>query len=261
MNESDKITPALFLSHGSPMNAILENEYTQDLKKIGEGLKSVRAILVISAHWETYGLSATASETLSTYHDFRGFPKELFEVQYPVKSALWLIPEIERLSGEPVNRDLQRGLDHGAWSMLAHLFPHKDVPVMQLSIDRNRNFAAHLELAKKLAPLREQNVLILASGNITHNFSHADFTNIDAKPLHWAVQFDELVKNAFLDKDAESLVSIRSTGDLYKLNHPSDDHFIPLLYLMGVMNEKDKVSFPHMSWQAGTMSMRHIELN
>lgn len=256
-----EITPALFVSHGSPMNAIAENKYTQDLNEIGEKLSNVSAILIISAHWETTGVYVTASETLSTYHDFRGFPEKLFAVQYPVKGALGLIPQIERLTGEEIKKDTKRGLDHGAWSMLVHLFPDKQIEVLQMSIDRNKSFSEHLEFAKKLAPLREQNVLILASGNMTHNFSHLNFSKEDAAPFEWAVQFDELVKNAFLNNDAEALVNIKKNVDLFRINHPTDDHFIPLLYLMGVRRAKDKVEFPHMSWQYGTMSMRHILLN
>jgi 4,5-DOPA dioxygenase extradiol len=260
MSENKKV-PALFVSHGSPMNAIAENKYTQDLNLIGSKLKEVSAILVISAHWETNGLYATASETLSTYHDFRGFPEELFAVNYSVKAALDLIPEIEKLTGETVKRDSERGLDHGAWSMLVHLFPEKKIEVLQLSIDRNKTFAEHLEFARKLAPLRNKNVLILASGNMTHNFSHINFSNENAAPIEWAVQFDELVKNAFLNNDEEKLVKIKDNTQLYRINHPTDDHFIPLLYLMGVRMKDDKVEFPHMSWQYGTMSMRHILLN
>ncbi|MCW3104138.1 MAG: hypothetical protein JWO09_2578 [Bacteroidetes bacterium] len=261
MTTPAKITPALFVSHGSPMNAIAENKYTQGLNEIGNKLKDVSAILIISAHWETKGVFVTASETLPTYHDFRGFPQELFNVEYPVKAALELIPEIEKLTGEPVKRDMQRGLDHGAWSMLVHLFPDKDIKVLQLSIDRGKTFAEHLEFAKKLAPLREQNVLILASGNMTHNFSFLDFSNENAAPFDWALQFDELVKNAFLNNDADALVAIKNNDELFRINHPTDDHYIPLLYLAGVRNKKDKAEFPHMSWQYGTMSMRHILLN
>jgi 4,5-DOPA dioxygenase extradiol len=256
-----KIAPALFVSHGSPMNAIAENKYTQDLNEIGRKMVEISTVLVISAHWETNGVFASASDILSTYHDFRGFPQELFEVQYPVPGAPELIPVIEKLIGEPVKREEKRGLDHGAWSMLVHLFPDKNVKVLQLSMDKNKTFAEHLEFAKKLAPLREQNVLILASGNMTHNFSHVNFSDENAEPFEWAVRFDELVKNAFLDKDAEALVGIKNNEDLYRINHPTDDHFIPLLYLMGVRSESDKVNFPHMSWQYGTMSMRHILLN
>ncbi|MGZ4034692.1 MAG: 4,5-DOPA-extradiol-dioxygenase [Bacteroidia bacterium] len=262
MNTIEKhLTPALFVSHGSPMNAIAENAYTNDLNKIGEELKNVNAILVISAHWETNGIYVTGSENLSTYHDFGGFPKELFEVEYPVKGALDLIPEIEKLIGEPVKRDLKRGLDHGAWSMLKHLFPKGNIPTLQLSLDRTKTFEQHYNLAKKLAPLREQNVLILLSGNLTHNFSHADFRNIDAPPVEWAIKFDETIRNAFLNNDVSALVNIEKTSDVYRINHPTNDHYLPLLYLMGVKNERDKVTFPHMSWQHATMSMRHILLN
>ncbi len=261
MEAQKKLTPALFVSHGSPMNAIAQNAYTQDLNKIGNALKNVSAVLVISAHWETNGLFVTASEDLATYHDFRGFPQELNDVEYPVKGALSLIPEIEKLIFEEVKQDTKRGLDHGAWSMLLHLFPEKNIPVLQLSIDKTRSFAEHLELAKKLAPLREENILILASGNLTHNFSHLNFGNMDAKPFAWAVEFDELVKDAFLSGDERALVEIDKAGDLFRMNHPSPDHFIPLLYLMGVKNEHDRVQFPHMSWQYGTMSMRHILLS
>ena len=262
MNSISKhITPALFVSHGSPMNAIAENTYTRDLRKTGEQLENVNAVLVISAHWETNGIYVTDSENLSTVHDFGGFPKELFEVEYPAKAALFLIPEIEKLIGEHVNRDKKRGLDHGAWSMLRHLFPKANIPVLQLSLDRNKTFKEHYELAKKLALLREQNILILLSGNVTHNFSNIDFGNIDAKPTDWALQFDETIKNVFLNNDESVLIDIKTTSNVYRLNHPTDDHFIPLLYLMGIKNKHDKVIFPHMSWQYGTMSMRHILLN
>lgn len=261
METKKQITPALFVSHGSPMNAIAENEYSRDLNKIGEKLSNVSAILVISAHWETNGISITSSENLSTYHDFGGFPKELFDVEYPVKGALHLIPVIERLIGEPIKHDSERGLDHGAWSMLVHLFPKRNVPVVQLSLDRTKTFEQHFELAKKLAPLREQNVLILLSGNLTHNIANADFRNIDATPFEWAVGFDETIKAAFVNNDAHTLVNIKTISKEYKMNHPSDDHFIPLLYLMGVEKENDVVAFPHMSWQHATLSMRHILLN
>lgn len=262
MNTKDKkITPALFVSHGSPMNAIAQNAYSRDLNKIGEQLSNVSAILVISAHWETTGISITSSETLTTVHDFGGFPQELFDVEYPVKGALHLIPEIEKLIGEPIKHDSQRGLDHGAWSMLIHLFPNGNIPVLQLSLDRTKTFEQHYELAKKLSPLREQNVLILLSGNLTHNISSADFRNIDAKPVEWAEQFDETIKKAFLQNDSKTLINIKNESDVYRINHPTDDHFIPLLYLMGLESENDKVEFPHMSWQHATLSMRHILLN
>lgn len=259
--ETKIISPALFVSHGSPMNAIAENAYTNDLNKIGEQLKSVSAILIISAHWETNGIHITSSETLPTYHDFGGFPQALFDVEYPVKGALHLIPEIEKLIGETLMQDSKRGLDHGAWSMLVHLFPKGNIPVLQMSLDRNKTFAQHYELAKKLAPLREKNVLILMSGNLTHNISKADFRNIEAKPFEWAIKFDETIKDAFLNNDVDTLVNIEKKSEVYKINHPSNDHYLPLLYLMGVRNENDKVTFPHMSWQHATMSMRHILLN
>jgi len=261
MHTTNPIAPALFVSHGSPMNAIADNEYTNDLRKIGEQLKNVNAVLVISAHWETNGIYLTDSEKLSSVHDFGGFPKELFEVEYPAKGALFLIPEIEKLIGETVNRDKKRGLDHGAWSMLKHLFPKADIPVLQLSLDRNKTFEQHYGLAQKLAPLREQNVLILLSGNVTHNFLHIDFGNINALPLDFAYKFDATIKNAFLENDTQSLINIKNKSDVYQLNHPTDEHFIPLLYLMGVKNKNDKVTFPHMSWQYASMSMRHILLN
>ena len=260
MSTQHEIAPALFVSHGTPMNAIAENEYTADLNRIGGALKNVSAVLVISAHWETNGIYVTAAEELATYHDFRGFPQELFDVNYPVKGALSLIPKLEKLTGEKIIPDTKRGLDHGAWSMLLHLFPERNIPVLQMSLDKNKTFAEHLELGRKLERLREENVLILASGNLTHNFSHLNFSNEHAKPFDWAVQFDELVKNAFLNGDEEALVNVKATGQLFRMNHPSDDHYIPLLYLMGLKRADDNVVFPHMSWQFGTMSMRHILL-
>jgi 4,5-DOPA dioxygenase extradiol len=261
MPTSSNITPALFLSHGSPMNAIAENKYTEDLRKLGKQLSNVSAVLVISAHWETNGIHVTSSANLSTYHDFGGFPEKLFAVQYPVKAALSLIPELEKLIAEPIIKDAQRGLDHGAWSMLLHLFPDGGIPVLQMSLDRNKDFRQHYELAKRLSPLRKQNILILLSGNLTHNFSHADFRNIDAPPLEWALKFDDTIRTAFVNNDAETLVNIEKVSDVYRINHPTKDHYIPLLYLAGVRNGNDQVSFPHMSWQHATMSMRHILLN
>lgn len=258
---SKQILPALFVSHGSPMNAIAENGYTHDLRGIGKQLENVNAVLVISAHWETNGIYVTDSEKLSTLHDFKGFPKELFNVEYPANGALFLISEIEKLIGEPLIRDKNRGLDHGAWSMLIHLFPKANIPVLQLSLDRTKSFNEHYELAKKLAPLREKNVLIILSGNVTHNFSNIDFANMNAKPLEWALKFDETVKNAFFKNDESALINIKKTSDVYRINHPTDEHFIPLLYLMGVKNKQDTVTFPHMSWQYGIMSMRHILLS
>ncbi len=255
------LTPALFVSHGSPLNAIAQNAYTADLNNIGDSLKNVSAILVISAHWETNGISVTNSENISTYHDFGGFPQELFDVEYPAKGALYLIPEVEKLIAEPINKDATRGLDHGAWSMLKHLFPKADIPILQLSLDRRKSFAEHYELAKKLIPLREQNVLILLSGNLTHNISNADFRNIDAKPVDWALEFDETIKNAFLKNEVDTLVNIETVSNVFRMNHPSNDHYLPLLYLMGLKSSEDKVTFPHMSWQHATLSMRHILLN
>jgi 4,5-DOPA dioxygenase extradiol len=256
-----ELTPALFVSHGSPMNAIAQNAYTNDLEKLGQQLGSVDAVLVISAHWETHGICVTSSENLSTYHDFGGFPEQLFAVQYPVKGALSLIPELERLVGEPVLRDAKRGLDHGAWSMLVHLFPKGNIPVLQMSLDRGRTVREHYELAKRLIPLRKQNVLILLSGNLTHNISAADFRNPDAAPYDWALKFDEMITTAFLNNDPETLVNIEKAGDIYRMNHPTRDHFLPLIYLAGLRTESDRVSFPHMSWQHATLSMRHILLN
>ena len=244
---ADHITLALFVSHGSPMNAIADNEFANDLRKLGEQLENVRAVLVISGHWETNGIYVTYSGKLSTVHDFGGFPKELFEVEYPATGAQYLIPEIEKLIGAPVSRDKKRGLDHGVWSILKHLFPKADIPVLQLCLDRTKAFKEHYELAQKLAPLREQNVLILLSGNVTHNFSHLDIGK-DKKPVELALNFDSVIKNAFVNNDAATLVNIK-TSNVYHLNHPTDDHFIPLLYLMGVKNVNDKVTFPHMSWQ------------
>jgi 4,5-DOPA dioxygenase extradiol len=261
MSTYKNITPALFVSHGSPMNAIAENQYTADLNSLGKQFKNVSAILVISAHWETNGIHVTAAENLSTYHDFGGFPEKLFAVEYPVKGALSLIPKLEKLIAEPVTRDAKRGLDHGAWSMLVHLFPDREIPVIQMSLDRNKSFEEHYKLAKRLAPLRKENILILMSGNLTHNFSHADFRNIDAKPLEWALKIDDTIKTAFENNDAETLVNIDKVSDVYRINHPTKDHYLPLIYLAGVRNENDKVSFPHMSWQHATMSMRHILLN
>jgi len=261
MKINTSASPALFVSHGSPMNAIEQNSYTQDLNSIGKELNTVDAIVVISAHWQTNGVTVTASENLSTYHDFRGFPDELFQVRYPAKGAINLIPEIEQLIGKPLLKDKNRGLDHGAWGMLVHLFPNATIPILQISIDYNKTYAQHYELAKNLVALRNKNILLLFSGNVTHNFSHANFHNINAKPLEWAIKFDEEIKNAILKNDTDFFIHIDKKSDVYIINHPTPEHYIPLVYMMGMRLKDDKVTFPHMSWQYATMSMRHILFN
>lgn len=249
--------PVLFIGHGSPMNAIEENDFTQTLNKLGEKLPIPKAILMISAHWETNGTWVTGMDNPKTIHDFHGFPKELFNFQYSAPGAPSFAKKVASKVPElNIEIDLEKwGLDHGTWSVLTHIFPKANVPVFQLSLDRTRSVEFHLEVGKKLSFLREQEIMIIGSGNIVHNLQEMNWSN-KANPHDWAVEFDESVKEKLIKKDFDSLVTDVSNTKAGKLSVPSLEHYLPLLYIIGVSDSSDVLNFEYEGIQHSSMSMR-----
>jgi 4,5-DOPA dioxygenase extradiol len=252
--------PVLFLGHGSPMNAIEDNAYVRAWRALGESLPRPRAILCVSAHWYVDGTWVTGNERPETIHDFGGFPRALHEVRYPARGDGALAARIAKLFDErrgQVGHDW--GLDHGAWSVLVHLRPEADVPVLQLSLDRRAPPERHLELGRALAPLRDEGVLVVASGNITHNLRHAMMAMTTGRhdEAAWAVRFDRRVAEAVDDRAHAQLTSALATDD-GKLAHPTPDHYLPLLYAAGASSADDPVSHPVSGMDLGSLSMRAI---
>jgi 4,5-DOPA dioxygenase extradiol len=255
--------PVLFIGTGSPMNAIEENSYTLAWKNIARSIEKPEAILVISAKWLTEGTGITAMAFPETIHDIgEGFPDELFETQYPAFGS----PQLARKIKERIKRtdiilvENQWGLDHGAWSVLKQMYPEADIPVLQLSIDMKKPEVYHFELAKELAYLREEGVLILATGHIVHNYSKGDFYN-PSGAYNWARNFDEFVKEKVLEGNNEALVNYRVEGQDADLAVPNPEQYYPLLYALGARDDKDKVSFPVEDIIFGSLSMRSIIFN
>lgn len=238
------------------MNAIEHNAFTEALSGLGAKLPRPKAVCVVSAHWVTPGARVMTSEHPKTIHDFYGFPRELYEVQYPAPGAP---EEAERVaSDEAIARDASWGLDHGSWSVLRHMYPKADVPAFQLSLDERRNFKEHLELGREIRNLRERGVLILGSGNIVHNLRRIDW-NQPQGAYDWAMEFDSRVKAAIEGHDAISLAEPQRWGEsLLATAHPTVEHYLPLLYCMGSTDEKDAVSYPYEGFDFGSISMRAV---
>jgi 4,5-DOPA dioxygenase extradiol len=253
--------PVLFIGHGNPMNAIYNNAFTQTLTSEGEALKklSPAAVLVISAHWLSNGTRVSVSPNPPTIHDFGGFPEELFQVQYPAPGAHDLAIYTKKLiTFTPVEEDNKWGLDHGAWSILKHMFPLADVPVYQLSIDYKKPPRWHFDLANDLKTLREKNILIIGSGNIVHNLYMVDFSDA-AKPFPWAVEFDELIKTRLINKDYDALINYKDIGNSY-LAVPTNDHYLPMMYTLGATDKNEELKFFYEEIQNATISMRSFKI-
>lgn len=233
--------PILFIGHGSPMNAVLDNPFTRALTRMGsEIVERPNAVLVVSAHWLTRGGTAVAvTPKPETIYDFGGFPDELYRVVYPAPGAPAYAEEVRALVPE-VQPDGRWGLDHGAWTVLKHLFPKADIPVFQLSIDYGRPMAYHLELARRLKKIREKGVLVIGSGNVVHNL-RLWFTRPENMPYDWAIEFDAWVKARVEARDVRSLVEYDRQGEMAKLSVPTPDHYIPLLYSLGMADENEPI--------------------
>ncbi|WP_345975951.1 4,5-DOPA dioxygenase extradiol [Sulfurimonas sp. HSL3-7] len=245
--------PALFAGHGSPMNAIETNAFTHSLRELGKSLEKPKAILVVSAHWTPPYFGVSVHQNSDLKYDFFGFPKALEEVQYPAGNAAFLLPTLNKLFTPLQVKD--RGLDHGAWSVLVHLFPDADIPVMQLGIHRGLSLREHFEVGKRLKALREQGVMIIGSGNITHNLQEARMPK-EAPAVKWAVDFDDYVKKAIIERDFEALIDVENRNRYTRLAHPTLEHYIPLLYVAGASFDDDENRFVYEGMEHGSLSMR-----
>jgi len=252
---TEERAPFLFIGHGNPMNAIERNEFRKTWEELGKTLPKPKAILTISAHWLTRGTHVTAMERPRTIHDFSGFPPELFAQQYPAPGT----PEYAELTRKAVTitsvqADFEWGLDHGTWSFLLPMYPQADVPVYQLSLDYYKPMQYHYDLAKQLSTLRKKGVMIIGSGNIVHNLRMVNFQN--PAPYDWAIEFDEKMKQFIADGDHHAIIHYDKLGNVAKLAVPTHDHYLPLIYSIGVQDKNESVKFFNEKTDAGSISMR-----
>ena len=256
-----ELMPALFLGHGNPMNAVLDNEYAAAWSALGKQLPRPRAVLSISAHWYVPKVAVTAMPAPRTLHDFGGFPAELFAVQYPAPGSPTLAAEIQSLLAPlAVELDQEWGLDHGTWSVLKHVFPKADVPVLQLSIDATRPPAFHYELGQRLRPLRDAGVLILGSGDIVHNLRTYAWGREGVPAFDWAERFEHTVLELIEKGEHAPLVAYETLGRDASLAVPTPDHYLPLLYLLGAALPGERVTFPVQGIEGGSVSMTSVRM-
>lgn len=251
--------PAIFLAHGNPMNALTVNPYTQAWAAIGQLLPRPKAILAISAHWYIPETAVTANDFPPTIHDFGGFPQALFDVQYPAPGSRELARHVQQLlSPTAVGLDESWGLDHGTWSLLCHVFPETNVPVIQLSLDKTQPPPFHYGLGKRLQPLRDEGVLILGSGNIVHNLATYNWGNPAVQPYDWAKRFEENIKNLITQGQDDALIDYAALGADALLSVPTPEHYLPLLVVLGLRDKSDEISFPVQGMEGGSISMLSV---
>jgi len=253
--------PAIFFGHGNPMNALAHNRYTEAWRRIGEETIKPKAVLSISAHWYVPGTAVTAAAAPGTIHDFGGFPPELYQVQYPAPGDPTLARRVQQLL-EPleVKLDHSWGLDHGTWSVLRHVYPAADIPVVQLSIDETKPASYHFEIGRMLAPLREEGVLIAGSGNLVHNLRAYAWGRQPRDPYDWAVRFESAAKDIILAGDYKPLVNYDRLGSDAALSIPTPDHFLPLLYVLGARQSNEHIRFPVEGVDGGSISMLSVQI-
>ncbi len=252
--------PALFLGHGSPMNALEENAWTRGWAALGAMLPRPRAVLAISAHWYIEGTAVTAMDTPRTIHDFGGFPRELYAVRYPAPGNAELAARLQRLLAPlPVRADRSWGLDHGSWSVLCHLFPQADVPAVQLSIDATQPPSFHYQLGARLRPLREEGILLLGSGDVVHNLHAYAWGRHPQEPYDWAVRFEARVREKIVSGDHAPLIEYAALGADAVLAVPTPEHYLPLLYILGASVAGETVSFPVEGMDGGSVSMLAVQ--
>lgn len=259
----EKLQPVFFIGHGSPMNGIEQNIFSKKWQEIGKTIDLPCAVLVISAHWLTKGTFVTAMSEPKTIHDFGGFPKELFDVQYPAPGSPFLAEETAKLfTSTDVGLDHDWGLDHGTWTVVRHMFPDANVPVLQLSIDYNKPSEYHYNLAKELYNLRKRGVLIIGSGNMIHNLRMVDWNNL-SEPGYgydWAKTLNETFKKKIISKDHKALINYESLGEAAKLAIPTPDHYYPMLYNLALMSDKDDIEIFNDEYVGGSLSMTSFRL-
>lgn len=254
--------PVLFLGHGSPMNAIEENEFVNGFRKLAKNLPKPNAILCVSAHWETKGTFVTAMQNPPTIHDFGGFPKELFAVQYPAPGSPQLAQETKtRITKTEVGLDHKWGLDHGAWSVIKHLYPNADIPVIQLSLDYSQTPQYHYELAQQLKSLREKGILIIGSGNMVHNLGKVEWRRLNENfGYDWAMEANEKMKKYILDQNHQELIDFRSQGKAFDLAIPTPEHYLPLLYSLAMQDKNEAVELFNDKAVAGALTMTSVKI-
>ena len=253
--------PAIFFGHGNPMNALLDNAYTQAWAGVGAALPKPRAILCISAHWFVPETGVTISTAPRTIHDFGGFPPALYEVAYPAPGDPALARRVQQmLAPLPVALDDRWGLDHGAWAVLKHVYPRADVPIVQLSIDEREPGAFHYEIGKRLAPLRDEGVLIVGSGNLVHNLHAFAWGKHNVEPFDWALRFEQRAREMLAAGEQQPLVDYERLGRDALLSIPTPDHYVPLLYVIATRQRDDRISFPVEGVDGGSVSMLAVQI-
>lgn len=258
LKEEEKLMPSLFIGHGHPKNAVERTKYTDTLNKVGENITTPKAIIVLSAHWLTKGTFVNGAAQPKMIYDYYGFPEEYYKVQYPAPGNPELAREVQELIKKTdVGWDTEWGFDHGGFIALKSLFPKANIPTFELSIDYNKPFSYHYELAQELKSLRKKGVLIIGSGNITHNL-RAVHHDENATPNYWAVEFDDTLKTLLDNHDHKGVININN-HKLMETAHPEPSHFLPLLYALGVSDKKDIVTHPYMDWVHGSLSMRCVQ--
>lgn len=261
--EATEKFPVLFLGHGSPMNAIEENEFVDGFRNIGKTFQKPKAILVISAHWETRGTFVTAMDNPPTIHDFGGFPQALFDVQYPAPGSPELAQETKRIiTKTDVLLDDKWGLDHGAWSVVKHLYPDAEVPVIQMSIDYTQPASYHYELAQELASLRHKGVLIIGSGNMVHNLRMVAWDKLNEAGFawDWAQEAKEKMKNYILDGNHQALIDFRNQGKAFDLAIPTPEHYLPMIYSLALKDKQDDLLLFNDNSIGGSLAMTSFKI-
>lgn len=256
-----KPMPTFFFGHGNPMNAMQVNAYTKGWAAIGSQVPQPKAVIAISAHWYFPGTSVTAMSAPRTIHDFGGFPSELYQVVYPAPGDPALAGRVQNLL-EPISvvRDEQWGLDHGTWVVLRHLFPRADIPVVQLSIDKTRPAAFHYEVGRRLAPLRDEGILIVGSGNLVHNLHAYAWGQHAVEPFDWAVRFEEKARELLVAANDAPLIAYETLGHDAMVSVPTPDHYLPLLHVIALRRKGEQVSFPVEGVDGGSVSMLTVQI-
>lgn len=256
-----KRMPAIFFGHGNPLNALQENAFTTAWRAIGESLPRPRAVLCISAHWYVPEVAVTAMTAPRTIHDFGGFPQELFEFQYSAPGHPDLAEQVrDLLTPLSVRRDQSWGLDHGTWSVLCHVFPNAEIPVVQLSMDENQPAQFHYDLGRRIGSLRDEGVLVIGSGNIVHNLHSYAWGRQPVEPFDWTVRFEKQARELLLSHDHEPLIDYESLGRDAMLAVPTPDHYLPLLYIIASQEDGEQVSFPVQGVDGGSISMLTVQI-
>lgn len=263
LKETDGKMPVLFIGHGSPMNGIEDNLFSKTWVKLGTEIPKPKAVLVVSAHWLTNGTHITAMEAPKTIHDFGGFPQALFDVQYPAPGSPELALETSKLiTSTSVGLDHDWGLDHGTWTVVRHMYPNADIPVLQLSIDYSKPPQYHYDLAKELAALRKKGVLIIGSGNMVHNLRMVAWDKLDEPEFgyDWAQEINQVFKEKIVSGDVQSLIQYERLGSAAQLAIPTPDHYYPLLYTLGLQDKTDAIDFFNDKAVGGSLTMTSVKI-